>query len=154
MKEAPKKLSEAIDLALEDLEIVEAHEDYEIYMGIWHRPSNYEGNENSKCMVCFAGAVMSVTHQVPWGISSHPDQFNTEWNRVFQALDDIRIGNLWAALHRMGKTQSSSWVKEFANKFNGDQENSCLEITSHYDSPKEFRADMMRVSAALKKENL
>jgi len=75
---APKKLSDAIELALEDLAIVEKHKDYVVDMGIFHAPEQYLKNI---CCVCFAGAVMTVTHQIPWEDPKMPSDFDVEWER-------------------------------------------------------------------------
>lgn len=51
----PDKPSELLVLALEDLEKVEKDPKYQVNMGTWHRPSEFE----PVCLVCLAGAVMA-----------------------------------------------------------------------------------------------
>jgi len=94
---APKLLSEAIELALEDLRIVEKHKDYTVDMSKYHRTLPW----STKCHVCFAGVVMTVTHETPWRSDKVPHDFSREWRNVFTALDNARQGFVLYALEHM-----------------------------------------------------
>lgn len=92
-KKLPEKLSELIEVALNDLDLCEKDPRYKIDMWNWHRP-------NSHCSVCFAGSVMAKTFGL--GPDEHIMEERTgnntfsarDWNK-FHALDHVRKG-AWA----------------------------------------------------------
>lgn len=104
---APKKLSAAIRLALDDLAKVERSKTYSVNMGVWHDPTYPE----PKCTVCLAGAVMAGTLGVPpdryaspsshWGVNTKPKSFPLSWQRVLNALNTARSGYVNLALSVM-----------------------------------------------------
>ena len=109
--EAPKTLSAAIKLALTDLGAVEKLKDVEVDMGNWHVASFKiisDGYENP-CSVCFAGAVMHQTHQIPTYEGRLPLDFSPEWASVFMALDCARMHNIIAALSYYAESRYSDW---------------------------------------------
>lgn len=93
MQTPPEKLSDLIDLALNDLRKVQADPRYVVDMTLWHEPNTDDG-ENYVCHVCFAGAVMAKTLAVDVLADSPVSDFGHEWRRAFYALDDVRTGNL------------------------------------------------------------
>jgi len=132
---APKKLSAAIDLALEDLAIVEADKDYKVNMGKYHVP------EITKCHVCFAGAVMAVTHQTPWEDHGTTGMHGDDWYQVYNAVDTIRTGNLeWALCYMKQKLPNSLGPR--------------IHIVPYKECKASFKMDMETLSMTLKKEGL
>jgi len=145
---APTKLSDAIDLALEDLEIIETQKkDYTVDMNNYHSPNCFW---DDKCHVCFAGAVMSVTHQVPWEEYVEPYYFGHGWDKVFRALDLVRMGHLSIALE---------WMQIEKLSFN-----ECRSITqssnidgyfpTYNDDKKAFKKAMKHIASELRKRDL
>lgn len=155
---APKKLSEAIDLALEDLEIVEKSKDYEVDMNFWHGPTGIHDDPDSVCRVCFAGAVMAVTHQVPWSQKEYPDfSKQNSWPRVFFALDNIRDGRLTNALRDFNHHKSGCWSEGFADRAEMDphpHNYGSLSVEDYSVDSEKFKSDMRKISKQLKKEEL
>jgi len=92
--EAPEKLSDAIRLALRDLELVEKDDRYEIDMEEWHLGAY----GNTRCHVCLAGAVMAKTCNVPIEEELYSHDFKDEWENTFEALDYVREFRLGFAL--------------------------------------------------------
>lgn len=68
MTTLPDKLSDLLELALGDLEKVEAMpEVYEVDMSDWHLPQRDEfGGRCGRCTVCLAGAVIELPGEEPW----------------------------------------------------------------------------------------
>lgn len=94
----PEKFSDAIELAVNDLQLVLAEPTkYAVNMETWLRPKR----DHEPCEVCFAGAVMAKT--LGYGASSKvavtPSLFGEEWKRIFFALDDICQGMLDSAVN-------------------------------------------------------
>ena len=89
----PDKLSDLLELALDDLETTEKDPRYMIDMGEWHTPTN------GKCMVCLAGAVMAQTIGVPL---SYPIPVTN--NPKFLALNQVRTGHVGFALDLLETT--------------------------------------------------
>lgn len=94
--ELPDKLSELIDVALADLEKVEADPLYEVDMGEWHQP------RGPKCSVCFAGSVMAKTCDVDPMENQDPYGFSPRNIVKFLALNEARSGYVRTALHQLG----------------------------------------------------
>lgn len=98
----PKKPSELILLALEDLAIAEKSPNCSVIMNTWYRE---DGNDS--CCLCFAGGIMAFTLKpVIQGLSSFslsPENFGDEWSRRFYALDCLREGLVEMASYK--------WVK-------------------------------------------
>lgn len=97
----PKKASQLINVALNDLEKVQKLKDYKIDMDVWH-----EANEK-QCSVCFAGAVISQTIKASRWDSSYPqglmeeNVINIKDRDALQALDYLRGGNTDEALQAL-----------------------------------------------------
>jgi len=98
---APKTLGKAIEIALNDLNLVEKDKKFEVAMdNAWLE--NYDTSR--ECTVCFAGSVMAKTcnlEEKAFGknaISLSPDNFTKEWKNTFNALDSIRRYNIIEAL--------------------------------------------------------
>src|SRR6478736_6372267 len=104
----PKKLSQAIMLALNDLALVEKKPKYKVDMANWHI---VDGNT---CAVCFAGSVMAQTFGVSPGIYTSPGSFNLDWEYIFYALDSIRKGDVVSALANFYPDKPMSLFEEYS----------------------------------------
>ncbi len=94
----PAKPSALIRIAMDDLNKVERLKGYEVDMGRWHDI----GYEDGKCRVCFAGAVMAQTLGVKPDEAREPHSFGHDTSSKLKALDDFRVGYVYAGLSRMG----------------------------------------------------
>lgn len=89
--------SALIELALADLEKVEADPRYQVDMCTWHQPAG------EACLVCFAGSVLAKTVGLP--IDADSDEFTIPlWA---QALNEFRVGNVFTGLRYLGITEPS-----------------------------------------------
>jgi hypothetical protein len=91
-----EKLWRCLEIAIRDFEEVSKNTaDYRIDMGAWHTP--YDG----ACSVCFAGAVMAGTCELPVAAHCHNGLFDAKsWQR-FTALNYLRMGCIKAAVNVM-----------------------------------------------------
>lgn len=86
----PDKLSDLLELAIDDVAKCSRDSRYEIDMGMWHQPQS-----NGSCLVCMAGAVMAKTMEVPVGTYSSPGCYylnEAEKWRKLGAINSIRTG--------------------------------------------------------------
>lgn len=83
------KPSEIIFAALNDLEAVEARDDFVIKMSSWYiiPTSNMQ---NDKCSVCFAGGVMARMTDYQKDTNYIPGDFDGTSRAIFHGLDLIR----------------------------------------------------------------
>ena len=90
------KLSELLNLALDDLELVENDDDYAINMKTWH----YQDKESDPCEVCLAGSVLAKTFNVSktYNFNSSDVSIGQETMPKLYAIDCIREGDLKTAL--------------------------------------------------------
>lgn len=95
--------SDLIRVAVSDLERCEVDPRYKVDMSVWHSPRRFLGMTLG-CTVCFAGAVMSKTCELPLSVDAgtFPDAAGRENYAKFQALDDFRVGGVRVGLRRMG----------------------------------------------------
>lgn len=120
MKHPPKKLSEAIHLALHDLELVEFDPNYLVDMGNWHRRSL----DGTKCIVCFAGSIMAKSLEADPKKDIWFDSFGSKrWERVFLALDKVRTGRIQMALMEFHGDFSERFDPFFFSEKNFDLNN-------------------------------
>jgi len=102
--DAPLKLSDAIDIALEDFKIIRLDPRYEINMSKWHEPDmaydEASGEDRPACAVCFAGTVMARRFPLDPGAETNPScgDFSDAWKNTFNALDYLRGGNVSSAV--------------------------------------------------------
>tara|TARA_B100002049_G_scaffold229961_1_gene206248 strand:+ start:156 stop:578 length:423 start_codon:yes stop_codon:yes gene_type:complete len=135
----PKRLlpnlpSDVIEVALADLEFVEADPRYRIDMSTWHEPLS--GNH---CAVCFAGAVMAKTLKSPVGSDKHPGNFSGRTAKRLGALDDFRCGEVADGLMNFGV----EWTPELASEWD-------FRPTPYAVDPEEFKADMRDLAKRLR----
>ena len=132
------KPSEGIRQAIADLVKVENLPDcYTVEMGQWHEPRN----DNGKCGVCLAGAVMAMAGNMPDQLVMPSDFVFSGYRTTekLQALDKFRIGWTDDALNSYldSKTEIS-----FGDRIMADY---------HID-PARFKTDMLQLADDLEKE--
>lgn len=89
---APKKASQAIRMAMNDLAKAEASPHYRVSMASWHL-----GFKENKCAVCLAGSIIAFSMNASRHNSFSPHFFNDEWKGILIALDNIRRFSLEGA---------------------------------------------------------
>lgn len=95
----PDKLSDLLELALDDLAKTERLPRYVIDMATWHAPMLF----SEQCAVCLAGCVLARTV----GLDPMEDvgymwrSLGDEIGRKTDALEDMRVGDLHMALRNM-----------------------------------------------------
>lgn len=147
--ELPARLWQFAEHALADLEAVEQDPRYEVEMGVWHSPAHHN---NGKCVVCFAGAVMAKTYQVPptWDLSPSEMACNSQERRALCALDALRQGHIDDAVenYHMHLMEVDSLTDEF---FDGRWDD-----WPQYnpDNPERFKAYVRDVIEFLKSKDL
>ena len=97
----PDKPSELIRLALRDLFYVAYDPDYAINMNYFHTGC-LDPAWDGKCQVCFAGAVMAKTLNVPVDRHAIPEDFDDDTNYKLDALDSFRDGLIDMGLDVLG----------------------------------------------------
>ncbi len=125
------KLSDILELALNDLKKVEADKkNFAVDM----KDLAYK-NEDGKCAVCLAGSVLAQSCQIPADKLMDDEVYlSDEENTLVEVVDSLRTGDLEEIsyfTHRISK---------LADRF----------IPDYEDSPKEFRAAMKELIADLR----
>ena len=92
----PEKLSDCIDVALKDLELVVGDPRYTVDFGEWHEP--VESQFRKPCAVCFAGSVMAKSLGIDPAKKMIPSDFDDHSKIRLKAIDYIRHGRLSSAL--------------------------------------------------------
>jgi len=105
---APKLLSEAILMALEDQLKAEKHPEILVDMGMYHDP--FMECNSQMCYMCFAGALMHYRFNADLAKKLMPNNFTDAWSRVFVALDLVREGCVGEALAQM-RVPKRKWEK-------------------------------------------
>jgi hypothetical protein len=135
MKKLPEKMSDLIDVALEDLAKVEASEKYIVEMGTWHEP----GEPMEACEVCFAGGVMAMSLNADPEDLLSPDDFKLDIANKLSALNELRMGDTQCAALELGIDHGEF---PFRN------------ITHYSDDPAGFVADTKQLAVDLREAGL
>lgn len=134
--------SRVIEMALEDVEILQRSDKYKFRMGdIWHRPVG------DKCAVCFAGAVMANRLRVPATENADPEDFEDAIQVRLSALNLFRQGLVGMGLDEMVPRSS----------LRGERENGFwwhLPVRRFHGGGKGFKADMRSIAEMLKSKGL
>lgn len=149
----PKKLSDAILVALDDLSKVERMKDtYVVDMGAWHRPIeegdvvadlDYNPKDVGKCAVCFAGSVIACTLKEDPKTYVSFEGFSEELQHKFGALDDVRTGDITNAI---GRWYAYDIVpRNPLVMFNDDP----IDVADYYTDRAQFKRDMRRIAKNL-----
>lgn len=91
----PDKLSDLLELALNDCQIVFTSGRYIENMEYWHHP------KGDRCAVCMAGAVMANTLRVPIEESVDPTHMESDTLERLLAINDMRTGEMFNAYERL-----------------------------------------------------
>lgn len=144
----PDKPSDLIELALADLEKVEATPElYRVTMGTWY----YRAKDEKHCLVCLAGSVMAQTlgcgalgsHRSDWS-GLEPSDFQGDLPDKLRALDYFRVGEVAYALGLMN-IALDALPRDLHD----------VEISEYVAGDAEpFKADMRRLAADLREAGL
>ena len=154
---APKSLSDNIIMALKDLDDSEKDENYVIDMDHWHKPEKM-GNQGIICNVCFAGAVLAKTLRLKNDIIVNDfSRLPIDWMLALQALDDVRIYDIGAALRTFypGMHEDDIKAAEKMVMYQLDFEQLQKQENEAYeDNPMLFKSNMRKIANELKKLGL
>ncbi len=143
----PRKLSDLLELAINDLEKVENSKEYSVDMGVWIKP-----HIGGRCMVCLAGSVMAMSLHVKVDPKDLDENYQatgfsptcfTEFTAgdfakysnddadALSALNDLRCGSIGAA----GACMDIDMEDELVDKFDRD-------VSGYSDNPELFKFQM------------
>lgn len=88
MTRLPDKLSDLLELAVNDAEAIEKTPGYVLRMGTWH----YFERDTNTCMVCMAGAVMARSLGVERDRSVDLWAYDKDTTEKLARIDDLRTG--------------------------------------------------------------
>ncbi|MEM6900321.1 MAG: hypothetical protein AAF583_11170 [Pseudomonadota bacterium] len=133
----PKRMSEAIRMAVADMIAVESLPNYKIAFPVhWHAPQR-----DGTCVVCLAGCVMSQTLKAD--ASEHvwwdSERYSGKWPLIFQALNSVRQGYLPIA------------QRDWPQGFSREQQN-FIGLTRYENDPAAFKRDMLALADRLEAE--
>jgi len=135
-----KKPSKLIRIALADLTKVERSKKYEVNMDIYH--SGQWGE--TKCAVCFAGAVMAKSLGTATETTVGPTSFKSK--RQLRALDDLRLGDVTDALGSLGRIKSETAERKYRHLNRT--------IVDYHLDPNKFKRQMRALARDLEGANL
>lgn len=144
----PKKLSNALLIALDSLNECEQHPNYEIDMGRWHE-LDYQAHTNI-CLVCLAGSLIAKCLQFPFESTIFPAHFKPELCKKLKALDYLRTGKIYKAC--------VWWL--WYEKWNDKAEIATLDkkyldqVIDYHHSPKKFKIKLREIARDLQKIGL
>ena len=147
MKELPDKLSDLLEVGLEDLEKCQKDDNYFIDMGEWHKP--WPGGI---CAVCMAGSVMAKRLRTDSKyLVLYPASFDDDTANKLMAISHVSLGAIWAALKRLYPTtgrleDSVNLTEEYGDAY--------FDPISYSRDPRMFKVDIQRIIKALRKYKL
>ena len=110
------KLSGLLNLALDDLELVNKDKKYKINMNYWQKKQ-----KGKQCEVCLAGSVLAKTFNVPKiSLDCLEGEVKEETMNKLWAIDSIRDGDLLTALWNLNLNEEAKTVEEILNIANDD----------------------------------
>jgi hypothetical protein len=130
----PDKLSDLLELALSDLEKVEALPKYKVDMMQWHT------SIGGVCAVCLAGSVLAMTGKMEYGRNISASMLPRPIADKLLAMDALREGRVYAA--------------EFYLSGKGSIDALDVVVTPYYQSPELFKADIRRLIHLLREREL
>lgn len=135
----PDKLSDLLDLALEDLEKAEADPDMRIDMATWYDREYPEDRiAPGICSVCMAGTVLAQRANLPMGaVYIDPSDFSDEIRGKLYAINSLRMGYVYDAFCKLGlKIPAELEYVYFVYSYEGN--------------PTKFKRDMKEISKLLR----
>lgn len=139
----PTKLSQAMRIALADEAKVHKSKMYVVNMSEWHL---YRGDPDI-CEVCFAGSVMAKTLGVKRNRDACSEDFGSAWSPVFDALDNVRMGFVAAALYKMGQIKFD-YIPDRTRAIDKYD----VGVTDYEYDRSQWRLDMFKIVRRLEKE--
>ena len=147
MKELPDKLSDLLEVGLEDLEKCEKDERYFIDMGEWHKP--WPGGI---CAVCMAGSVMAKRLKTDSrDLVLYPASFDDDTKNKLMAISHVSLGAIWAAFKRL---RFSTGLSVDSIMVTGEYGDAYFDPSSYSRNPRMFKVDIQRIIKALRKYKL
>ena len=148
-KKLPQKLSDILELALEDLNQVERDPNYYVSMGVWHTPSTvgFGDKEREVCMVCLAGSLLAKSVKIPLQITYTEMDTDRYVQNNMRAIDNARVGDFQNALYSMGVSAEN--VSKFEKKFYSQIKTPLVEYER---DSKEFKKNMKEAIEFLREE--
>lgn len=105
-KNLPKKLSDLLDIAIDDLIAVERQKKtYVVNMAVYHRAPGPDNLSSNRCEVCFAGAVMAKTLECDPTKTLNTQDFGSHNEVRLDALDKLRVGYIDDAFESIGSVR-------------------------------------------------
>jgi hypothetical protein len=142
-KKLPDKASELIRLAVADLKAAEKSKEYLVDMGYWHLPDVRCSDNRERCLVCFAGAVMARTMNIPPRSHVDPYAFPTEEKKKLLALDNFRSGYV-----KLGLQELLGWENTPITGIG------FVDVTDYEANPDQFKAEMLAMARGLARVGL
>ena len=128
------KPSDLLDIALEDLQLVQEDNEYELRMEFWHEYNH----KNDKCFVCLAGAVLSFSLSCNREVNVELCDFTPKVKDRLTAINSLRIGDVEEAFRLLRLNQDEG------AKFN-------RRVSSYRDLPEEAVAEWQKLASDLKR---
>ena len=130
----PEKLSDLLQVALEDLRKAEASDQYAVNMRDWHLPFR------RVCSVCLAGSVMAFSLDADITKNLAPVDFDDHTSRRLSALDSLRRGAVDDAACQL-------WIESDYSHLDRD-------VPRYSNNPKQWHKDMEKLVKDLKEAGL
>ena len=126
--EAPKTLSQLVDLAIVDFESMMQDEKYVYAESVFHGHGRRASSHGPlhPCHACLAGAVMRGTLGTKFTDVKLPRYYSDDWRRALTALDELRRGSLFEATRVMNLAPADNRIP-FAPRVSIGEEHRILE---------------------------
>lgn len=151
----PKKLSDLIELAVDDVKAVARNKKYILDLDHWHIPMFGVGwaPKVVHCAVCFAGSVIANTLKKSIHESIGPDDLSKTDQRAMFALNGVRQGLVVLALYDLEVSERK--IEKYKEKYVSTEEfyygGKALQCK---EKRKQFYKDMARVVKQLREVGL
>lgn len=155
--EAATKLSEILEIAIDDLLATEKLKDVEINMGAWVEPKEAEYDydkdkyvQENGCIVCMAGSVMrqrypKVIKELEFSATPHDFSEYDDAENKLNAINSLRCGHVAAAARELG------YGEQFMKVRYRDFDRS---VAEYEDDRTQFLKDMRRLLKDLKEAGI
>jgi hypothetical protein len=129
--------SRLIDIALDDLEMIEESPIYKVDMTAWHEPALW------RCSVCLAGCVISTRFGGDHFDNLYPDDFDGAARNVLVALDAFRVGDIGDGLALLRYPAPDAYGLPLE-----------VPIADYGHSPVQFKSDMRGLAAMFREAGI
>ena len=107
----PDKLSDLLELAVNDVEKVRVNPKFKLFMNVWYRPSL----DKEICYVCMSGAVMAMSLGACREKELYPDDFPDEIETKLETINCMRSGKYTQASFSFYPYSANEWRINFVN---------------------------------------